>query len=662
MKREANDDSTPDTASERPSKSPRSEPDTQAESACPICQTSLSLLTLELAEFHVNGCLDVIQLESKKTRRRSKPQIVPQPTSRPPLKPTGIAVKHEPTCETTKLSAVFSSSNTTEDLFAQVEQTPLDPEATSTGAYKYVYPQPPANVPGQKPAGPSRSLPKPLPDYKTMPGTTFTVDAFKYGSLDFCTAYFLTHFHSDHYGGLTKTGFLGHIYCSRITANCVTRKIGVSAKQVHPLPMNTRCIVQDVYVTLLDAEHCPGAAIILFEVPIDGGKVVRIVHTGDFRASRRHIDQIACVFTTPLVSPVLPEMLSDKARCRDAADNGKPQIDYVYLDTTYLDPTYSFPCQRQVIAAVGEACHKIQSCPEFLPSLITQARDSQRRHSQKHSVVDTPTPQPARKSVQITQWFKPLQQLFSAPPASKNKRRTLFVVGTYTIGKEKLFVEIARRLQAKIYMTPEKRKLLDCLESPGLTELLTDDMYEAQVHAVSMNVVNMRGMTEYLQAVRQKSTFTSIVAFSPTGWSHAGSYFPAVQAPLVQPQGIAAAELDAIYASGDIAGLVDALAVSARLNDDSGGRSFGINRLKPRGSPNSVTIFPVPYSEHSSFAELARFVCSLNCKQVVPTVFSTPDKNRQAGGWLQHWSDLKQRFEERAGKGFPAFGVINLIS
>ncbi|KAJ2261891.1 repair protein PSO2 SNM1, partial [Coemansia sp. RSA 376] len=502
----------------------------------------------------------------------------------------------------------------------------------------------------------------PLPDYKTMPGTTFTVDAFKYGSLDFCTAYFLTHFHSDHYGGLTKTGFSGHIYCSRITANCVTRKIGVSAKQVHPLPMNTRCIVQDVYVTLLDAEHCPGAAIILFEVPVDGGKVVRIVHTGDFRASRRHIDQIACVFTTPLVSPVLPEMLSDKDRCQDAADNGKPQIDYVYLDTTYLDPTYSFPCQRQVIAAVGEACHKIQSCPEFLPSLITQARDSQRRHSQKHSVVDTPTPQPARKSVQITQWFKPLQQLFSAPPASKNKRRTLFVVGTYTIGKEKLFVEIARRLQAKIYMTPEKRKLLNCLESPGLTELLTDDMYEAQVHAVSMNVVNMRGMTEYLQAVRQKSTFTSIVAFSPTGWSHAGSYFPAVQAPLVQPQGIAAAELDAIYASGDIAGLVDALAVSARLNDDSSGRSFGINRLKPRGSSNSVTIFPVPYSEHSSFAELARFVCSLNCKQVVPTVFSTPDKNRQAGGWLQHWNDLKQQFEERAGKGFPAFGVINLIS
>ncbi|KAJ2056611.1 repair protein PSO2 SNM1 [Coemansia sp. S146] len=661
MKREASDDSTPDTASERPSKSPRSESDTQVESVCPICQTSLSLLTLERAEFHVNGCLDVIQLESKKTRR-SKCQTVSRPTNRPPLKPTNIAVKREATSDAAKPSAVFSSSSTTEDLFAQVEQTLLLPEAASTGAYQYVYPQPPTTIPGQNPAGQSRASPKPLPDFKTMPGTTFTVDAFKYGTLDFCTAYFLTHFHSDHYGGLKKTGFSGHIYCSRITANCVTRKIGVSAKQVHPLPMNTRCIVQGVYVTLLDAEHCPGAAIILFEIPVDGGEVVRIVHTGDFRASRRHIDQITCVFTTPLVSPVLPKMLGDRARCRDAADNVVPQIDYVYLDTTYLDPTYSFPCQHQVIAAVGEACHRIQSCPEFLPSLITQARDSQRRHSQKPSSVNTPTPQPTRKSVQITQWFKPLQQLFSASPASKSKRRILFVVGTYTIGKEKLFVEIARRLHSKIYMAPEKRKLLDCLESSGLTELLTDDMYEAQVHAVSMNVVNMRGMTEYLQAVRQKSTFTSVVAFSPTGWSHAGPYFPAVQAPLVQPQSISAAELDAIYVSGDIAGLVDALAVSARLNDDSNGRSFGISRLKPRGSSNSVTIFPIPYSEHSSFAELARFVCSLNCKQVVPTVFSTPDKNRQASGWLQHWHDLKQQFESRTGNAFPAFGIKNLIS
>lgn len=76
-------------------------------------------------------------------------------------------------------------------------------------------------------------------------------------------------------------------------------------------------------VTLLDANHCPGAALLLFRLP-DGR---RLVHTGDLRHTERFL---SC-----------PHL---------AAFRGAEAL---YLDTTYCNPKFKFAAQEESVAYVA---------------------------------------------------------------------------------------------------------------------------------------------------------------------------------------------------------------------------------------------------------------------------------------------------------------------
>ncbi|EGF98926.1 uncharacterized protein MELLADRAFT_40551 [Melampsora larici-populina 98AG31] len=118
-----------------------------------------------------------------------------------------------------------------------------------------------------------------------MEGTTIAVDAFKYGKIPNITAYFLSHAHADHYTRLSHTWDHGFVYCSQTTANLICHNLGVKKQWVKPLKDNEPTMVDGVKVTVLDANHCPGSSLFLFEGVKSQGKPFRYLHCGDFRAS-----------------------------------------------------------------------------------------------------------------------------------------------------------------------------------------------------------------------------------------------------------------------------------------------------------------------------------------------------------------------------------------
>ncbi len=101
-----------------------------------------------------------------------------------------------------------------------------------------------------------------------------------------------------------------------------------------------------VMVTCIEANHCPGSCLFLFEGPqtsqllsrnhaspyIGTGKIFRYLHCGDFRASPVHTNH--------------PSIIGKK-------------LDIIYLDTTYCNPRYCFPAQDQVIEACAELVRQI---------------------------------------------------------------------------------------------------------------------------------------------------------------------------------------------------------------------------------------------------------------------------------------------------------------
>ncbi|KAL7419134.1 DNA cross-link repair protein PSO2/SNM1 [Cryptotrichosporon argae] len=558
-------------------------------SACPVCGMSLRNKVNTIVQHHINTCLDAGGSSPRKRSITSFSHVEPRDPS--PL-PEGAS----------KGPNAFSLLMSGHKEKAQWKAAEIDLKRDGKRVF------------GRRHA----------PFYKVLTGMPIAVDAFRYGAIPKVTAYFLTHAHSDHYTNLSKSWRHGPIYCSHTTANLIKHMLGVEPQWVYGLPDDVSFEIPNtggVTVTPIEANHCPGSSIFLFEGPqtvnagdsgftsgyVGSAKRFRYLHCGDFRASPKHV-------LHPAVA--------------------RAKVDTVYLDTTYLNPTYCFPPQPLVIQACATLARRItvgvsadaptldnlkpDTKPDIKPidpdvRAELKLDDAEAYERSKAMMWGWLVKKEEDEKPEVKEELVDINEL-------KPKGRTLVVVGTYSIGKERIVKGVARALGSKIYCDPRKRAILMCQADPELHSMLTD--LPLEVHLVPLGNIQLDRLQPYLHALQPH--FDRVLAFRPTGWTYT--------AP---------------------AGTNSIPDVNFVIRRDQA-RTFNDAMMKTmRGSSAKFMLYGVPYSEHSSFFELTCFALSMpgvNIKMIATVNVGNEKSRAKMQKWFEKWAAEKQKRKE---KGLP---------
>ena len=165
---------------------------------------------------------------------------------------------------------------------------------------------------------------------------------------------------------------------------------------------------------------------------------------------------------------------------------------------------------------------------------------------------------------------------------------------------------------------------------------MTDDPLSAQVHVIplgqiqeevcSKNKCLCNTLTQFFQRLslylnQFQSRFTSVIAFRPTGWTFSRKTSAATTTALSE---------------------IPLTKVTTPPSDRT-------VHLRPQNTTiSTVKIYGVPYSEHSSFRELASFISSLRIKRIIPTVNVGSEASREKQfAVLDRWQKEKEGKEIR---------------
>lgn len=251
---------------------------------------------------------------------------------------------------------------------------------------------------------------------------------------------------------------------------------------------------------MIPANHCPGSSLFLFEKVTSKGaspRVQRILHCGDFRACPAHVAH-------PLLMPDIVDSITGKTK--------QQKIDVCYLDTTYLNPKYAFPSQNDVITACADMCVSLKKDKAEEGDAWEVVKRERAGAGMAKFVLGKTITKAEDDSIAMS---------LATSESTDNKQgrgRLLVICGTYSIGKERICLGIARALDCKIWAPPGKQRICAALEDPELTSRMTNDPKEAQIHMQMLMEIRAETLQDYLNGY--KPHFSRVVGFRPSGWNY----------------------------------------------------------------------------------------------------------------------------------------------
>lgn len=416
---------------------------------------------------------------------------------------------------------------------------------------------------------------------------------------------------ADHYQGLDDTfEFHGKkILCTAVTGALCHEVLGVNEDNIIKLPWDTpvlvllRSLERGFFISLTDANHCPGAAMVFFEVPKTIKNQQRLCQNAQ---ELKHVCDDESSVTAHCLSQRDFDFLRKKCgETETSLHSGdmryhsdmleswtlrhcRKHLDRLYLDSTYARPRHTFVPQEEAIDNIDKTVEAYE----------------------------------------------------------KEGQRNLYVVCTYLVGKERILLKLAQRLAERtatpegnrVWLSQKKMRILEQLALPPKEHSwFTTNKSDARIFVVkyvtpslwcganncnficrlhlhySMHVAGkpfpyFQPDYERLRRVLETEypRFNRIVVFVPTGWVNTSKHKTLSFGPVYPRKDEGFSGVEDIEENEFVAN-------SKELEHEN---------YASRSEKIDGYIHLEPYSEHSSFAELKEFIASLKPITLIPTVFA----------------------------------------